>query len=138
MILDGSALLALAFREPGYERMLEAISRSEWVGIGAPTLAETGIVLSARVGKKARPLLALLTEQLELHVMPFEAAHSRAAREAFDRYGRGRHPAALNFGDCLTYAVAKVSGLPLLFVGNDFTQTDLEAALPPADERVDG
>ena len=61
--------------------------------------------------------------------MPFEAVHARAAREAFARYGRGRHPATLSFGDCLTYATASVSGLPLLFVGDDFSQTDVEPAL---------
>lgn len=129
MILDTSALLSLVFREPGYERILTTIASAEWIGMGAPTLAETGIVLSARLGEEARPTLALLIEHLDLHVVPFEAAHARAAREAFERYGRGRHPAALNYGDCLTYAVAKVAGLPLLFVGNDFAQTDLEPAL---------
>ncbi len=62
-------------------------------------------------------------------IVPFEAAHARAAREAFDRFGRGRHPAALNFGDCLTYATARVAGMPLLFVGDDFARTDLEPAM---------
>ena len=129
MILDSSALLALVFREEGYERLLDAISEADWVGVGAPTLAEAGIVLSARIPESAKTTLALLLEQLDLRVVPFEAAHARSAREAFLRYGRGRHPAALNFGDCLTYAVAKMAGQPLLFVGNDFAQTDLAPAL---------
>lgn len=129
MILDSSALLALVFREPGYERLVSAVSSAEWLGIGAPTWAETGIVLSARIADEARPTLALLLEQLDLRILPFDAGHARAAREAFLRYGRGRHPAALNFGDCLAYAVAKVSNLPLLFVGDDFARTDLEPVL---------
>ena len=129
MILDGSALLSLVFREPGHAEMLDAIAAADWIGIGAPTLAETGIVLSARLGDDARPALALLLEGLDLQVVPFEAAHARAARQAFERYGRGRHEAALNFGDCLTYAIAKLSGEPLLFVGDDFARTDLEPAM---------
>lgn len=129
MILDSSVLLALVFREAGHETLVERLASAEWVGMGAPTLAETGIVLAARLGEEARPVLALLLEQLDLRVVPFEAVHAREAREAFLRFGRGNHPAALNFGDCLTYAVAKVAGLPLLFVGEDFSQTDVESAL---------
>ena len=75
----------------------------------------------------------MLVEGLGLAVVPFEAVHAREAREAFLRYGRGRHPAGLNFGDCLTYAVARVAGQALLFVGSDFRQTDLEPALPGLD-----
>lgn len=104
-----------------------------WLGVGAPTLAETGIVLAARLGAEARPTLAMLVEELGLSVVPFEAIHAREARQAFLRYGRGCHPARLNFGDCLTYAVAKVAGQRLLFVGSDFAQTDLEPALTGVD-----
>ncbi len=129
MIVDSSALLALVFREPGYRRLLEVIGRAHWLGVGAPTLAETAIVLTAKIGTEARATLALLVEQLGLSIVPFEAVYAREARAAFVRYGRGRHAAALNFGDCLTYAVAKVSGCPLLFVGDDFAQTDLQPAL---------
>lgn len=129
MILDSSALIAVIRREPGYERILDAISTARWLGVGAPTLAETGIVLSARLGDEAQPTLALLLVTLDPAIVPFEARHARAAREAFLRYGRGRHPAALNLGDCLTYAIAKLSEQPLLFVGDDFAQTDLESVL---------
>ena len=132
MIVDSSALLALVFREPEHERIVEAVAGVEWLGIGAPTLAETGIVLVARLGEQARPVLAMLLEQLDLAVVPFDGRHAREAREAFARYGRGRHPARLNFGDCLTYATANLSGRPLLFVGDDFAQTDIEPALPNA------
>ncbi|MDH3403753.1 MAG: type II toxin-antitoxin system VapC family toxin [Acidobacteriota bacterium] len=132
MIVDSSALVALVFREPAHERVIDAAVAADWLGIGAPTLAETGIVLAARIGEAAGPALALLLEHLDLRVVPFEALHARVAREAFRRYGRGRHSAELNFGDCLTYAVAKVARLPLLFVGDDFAQTDLEPGLRPA------
>jgi ribonuclease VapC len=98
------------------------------VGIGAPTLTETAIVLASKLGEDSRSLLAVLLESLDVTVVPFTAAHGREAREAFLRFGRGRHPAALNFGDCLTYAVAKLADQPLLFTGDDFSQTDLVAA----------
>lgn len=131
MIVDSSALLALLFREPGSERIEEALARDEPLGIGAPTYTETAIVLAGALGQESRELLAMLVEDLDLVVLSFSAEHAREAREAFLRYGRGRHSAALNFGDCLTYAVAKLAGQPLLFVGNDFLQTDLDPALDP-------
>jgi len=129
LIVDSSALLALVFDEPEADRVEEAIASSDRIGIGAPTLTESGIVLASRLGGDSELLLARLVEGLDLAVIPFTAAHGRVSREAFLRFGRGRHPAALNFGDCLTYAVAKLAEKPLLFVGDDFAQTDLVAAL---------
>ena len=128
MILDSSALIALVFREPEAEQILDSLAEAEVAAIGAPTLAETGIVLGAKLGEASRAILSRLLEDLDLVVLPFTAAHGREAREAFLRFGRGRHPAGLNFGDCLTYATAKLAGQPLLFVGNDFSQTDLTRA----------
>jgi ribonuclease VapC len=125
MILDSSAVIALVFREPVAQRILDSLAEAEVVAIGAPTLAETGIVLGAKLGEASRAILSRLIEDLDLVVVPFTAAHGREAREAFLRFGRGRHPAGLNFGDCLTYATAKLADQPLLFVGNDFSQTDL-------------
>ncbi|MDX1503096.1 MAG: type II toxin-antitoxin system VapC family toxin [Thermoanaerobaculia bacterium] len=129
MIVDSSALLAVAFREPGYERILAALGEAGPVAIGASTLAETGIVLGARLGPEARAVLASLVQSLDLSVVPFRALHAQEAREAYLRFGRGRHEAGLNFGDCLTYAVAKLAGEPLLFMGEDFARTDLERML---------
>jgi ribonuclease VapC len=129
MVVDSSALLALVFRERAAEAIVEVIANADGVAIGAPTLAETSIVLAAKMGEDARALTALLVDQLGLAVIPFTAAHGREAREAFLRFGRGRHPAALNFGDCLSYAVAKLADQPLLFVGDDFRRTDVVAAL---------
>ena len=129
MIVDSSALIALIFREPEAERIVASLAEAELVAIGAPTLAETAIVLAAKLGEASRAILSRLVEDLDLIVLPFTAAHGREAREAFLRFGRGRHPAALNYGDCLTYATAKLAGQPLLFVGEDFGLTDLDSSL---------
>jgi ribonuclease VapC len=128
MIVDSSAMIALVFREPEAEQVVASLAEAETVAIGAPTLAETGIVLAAKLGEASRAILSRLIEDLDLVVLPFTAAHGREAREAFLRFGRGRHPAALNYGDCLTYATARLAGHPLLCIGNDFRQTDLEVA----------
>jgi ribonuclease VapC len=128
MIVDTSALLAIVFKEPGHEELIQKISETEYLGIGTPTLAETGIVLSARLRIGGRTILARLTQELGLVEIPFGDAHWREAVDAYERFGRGRHPARLNFGDCLSYATAKLAGQPLLYIGNDFSKTDLEKA----------
>lgn len=128
MILDSSAVVAIFFREPGYEDLVQKLANTEQVGIGAPTVVESGIVLSARLGRDARGLLARFLEEAKVSVIPFTEAHYGTALGAWLRYGRGRHAAGLNFGDCLAYAVAKLAGMPLLCVGDDFRQTDLALA----------
>ena len=125
MIVDSSALVAIVLKEPGWEDLLGRIAEAPAVAIGAPTLAETGAVLTARLGPQAPRLLRDLIDEGDIDVVPFVEEHARAAMDAFSRYGKGRHPAGLNFGDCLTYAVAKLSEEPLLYVGNDFSKTDL-------------
>ena len=127
MIVDSSALIALLIREPGWERIAEALTCRPNPAIGAPTLTETAIVLLA---KGAPPsLLPALLRRTGIEVVAFTERHADLAADAYARYGRGRHPASLNYGDCMTYAVARLATAPLLFVGNDFSQTDLEAAL---------
>ena len=128
MIVDTSAVLAVFFREPERDEFLRKIGGAAVVGIGAPTLAETAIVLAARLGEAGPRRLATLVERASLVVIPFEAQHWQLAAEAWTRFGRGRHPAALNLGDCLTYATARVAGEPLLCKGDDFAQTDLALA----------
>jgi ribonuclease VapC len=128
MILDSSALLAIVFKAPGAEAVLERVETAAGVAAGTPTLAETGIVLHARLGEKAHGLLERLLDELSIQEVPFGEMHWREAVDAYRRFGKGRHPAALNFGDCMTYAVAALSGEPLLFVGEDFSRTDLERA----------
>ncbi len=128
LILDSSAILAVMLAEPGFDRILDRIGAAERVGIGAPTALEAAIVLSARWRLDARRLLLDFLREAEAEVVPFGVEHFEAALDAFLKYGKGRHPAALNFGDCLAYAVAEVAGLPLLFTGNDFAKTDIASA----------
>ena len=128
MILDSSALLAIVFKEPGFESFLDQLEMAPGVAAGVPTLAETGIVLHARLGEASYGLLERLLDELGVQEVPFGELHWREAVDAFRRFGKGRHPAALNFGDCMTYAVAHLAGEPLLFLGDDFSQTDIETA----------
>ena len=128
MILDSSAVLAILFSEPEAEDLLDKALGAEALGIGAPTLAETGMIVAARLGPEGRAFLQRLLDEVGALVVPFGDEHVRAALDAFERFGRGRHPAALNFGDCLSYATARLSGYPLLYVGDDFSRTDIEAA----------
>ena len=125
MIIDSSAILAIVFQEPGFEEILQRIDEEPVVAAGTPTLTETGIVLHARLVDGSRGLLERILDELEIQEIPFGEVHWREAVEAFRRFGKGQHPAALNFGDCMTYAVAQLAGEPLLFKGNDFGQTDV-------------
>ena len=128
MILDASALLAIVFQESGFTGILERMDAAPGVAAGSPTLAETGIVLEARLGQNSQGMLERLLDELGVQEVPFGELHWREAVDAFRRFGKGRHPAALNFGDCMAYAVAQLAGEPLLFVGDDFSQTDVEVA----------
>lgn len=128
MILDSSAVVAITLREPGWERLLAALTTApRAVGIGAPTLVETTIVLSARLDRDARGLVGRLLLEGDIAVVPFTDAHFGTAADAWLHYGRGRHPAGLNFGDCLAYATARLADEPLLFTGDDFSHTDVAA-----------
>lgn len=131
MIIDSSAIVAIFLREKGSERVLDALEAADAVRVGAPTLVETAMVLTGRLGDDGRTMLLSLLQEVNVDVLSFGDAHWRIAQSAFVRYGKGRYPAALNFGDCLTYATAYVAGEPLLCVGDDFAQTDLELVLKP-------
>lgn len=127
MILDTSAVVAILLKEPGFEELLLSITDHD-MAIGTATLSETAIVLSSRLRRDARPVLARFLAEASIAIVPFGEAHYSAATDAWLRFGKGRHPASLNFGDCLSYAVAKLADEPLLFVGDDFGRTDV--ALP--------
>jgi ribonuclease VapC len=128
MILDTSAILAIVFREPGFEAVLGKIADADVIAIGGPTAAETSIVLTARLGGAGHGTLIRLLHEWAVTVVPFGEDHWKKAADAYARFGRGHHKAALNFGDCLSYAVAKLADQPLLCVGDDFAKTDLTLA----------
>ncbi len=126
MIVDSSAVLAVLFRESHADAVVAELEAAQRAGIGAPTAVEAGIVLTARLGVTGRSLLARFLAEASIDVLPLSAEHWPHAVDAYVRFGKGRHPAGLNFGDCLTYAVARHARQPLLCVGQDFPQTDLE------------
>jgi ribonuclease VapC len=128
MVLDSSAIVAIHMREPGHEVLMDRIDAAEVVVVGVPTLLESVMVLTARLGHDARPMVFAFLRRLEAEVVAFNQEHLDAATTAFIRFGRGRHAAALNFGDCMSYAVASVAGMPLLFIGEDFRRTDIAQA----------
>jgi len=128
MIVDTSAIVAVFFREPGFEEILAQLTSAEAVGAGAPTLTETAIVLTARLGKDAGGLLERFLQEFAIEAVPFGEEHWRVAHDAYRRFGKGRHRARLNFGGCLTYATAALAQEPLLCVGEDFGKTDLRLA----------
>jgi ribonuclease VapC len=128
VILDTSALVAMLLREEGWETLRSAVADEEIVGIGAPSLLETVLVISGRAGRDRSEDVERFIRDLGIVVIPFEEDHARAAANAFARFGKGRHPAALNFGDCMSYAVAKLAAQPLLCTGRDFAKTDLKLA----------
>lgn len=128
MILDSSVIVAIALREPRYEDLVGKMRSAGTLGVGTPTLTEAGMVLSARLGAEPQALLDRFLRDFGVVPVVFGEQHWREALDAFRRFGKGRHPAALNFGDCLSYAAARLAGHPLLFVGEDFSRTDIEVA----------
>ncbi|MBZ5631624.1 MAG: type II toxin-antitoxin system VapC family toxin [Acidobacteriia bacterium] len=128
MVLDTSALVSIHIEEPGSQMLFRKIDEAPHVVIGAPILFEAAMVLSGRTGTDARFSLSRGLRRLGVEIVPFTEDHYEAAVTAFLRYGKGRHPAGLNFGDCMSYGLARVSGLPLLYTGNDFSLTDITAA----------
>jgi ribonuclease VapC len=136
MVIDTSALVAIAFAEPEREVFLSLILQPERILISTPTLLETRMVVHGRRGERAVVLLDDLLRLPMFESIPPGEAESSAAYAAFVAYGKGSgHPAGLNFGDVFSYALAKVRGLPLLYKGEDFAQTDIEAVWrPPTDQ----
>lgn len=129
MIIDSSALIAVLDQEPEAEAIARAMAAAPDRRLAAANLVETAIVMQERRGDEGARDLDLLLAKLKIEIVPFTARQADIARKAFRRYGRGRHQARLNLGDCFAYALAKDSAAPLLFKGNDFAQTDVEAAI---------
>lgn len=125
MIIDTSALVALLDQESEAERIALALASSSERILSAANLVEIGIVMQARRGDDGARDLDLLLAKLKVDIAAVTADHADIARKAFRRYGRGRHAANLNFGDCFAYALAKEKSVPLLFKGDDFGRTDV-------------
>jgi len=128
MVVDSSALVSILLEEPKYERLFEKAMRAEVTIIGAPQALETVMAVSGRSSTDPRYLLTGLLRTIGAEIVPFTEEHYEAAVSAFLRYGKGRHPAGLNFGDCMSYAFARISGMPLLYIGDDFSKTDIQSA----------
>ena len=129
MVVDSSALMAILLAEAEERAFRGAIRTAANRLMSGPTRVECGIVALARRGDTGLEQMQALIEQIQLEVVPLSSEHTRLAIEAFRRFGKGRHPAGLNFGDCFSYALAKATGEPLLFKGADFSQTDIKPAL---------
>ena len=128
MILDTSAIVAIATEEPGCLDLIDKLNEAPTLAIGAPTLVETALVLRSRLAREPRAFVERFLSDWHVTVIPFGEDHWKAAADGHTRYGRGRHKAALNFGDCLSYATAKLADMPLLCTGADFAKTDLTIA----------
>jgi len=128
MVIDTSALVAILLGEPEAEAFAVAVAGDSKRLISSFTALETGIVIEAKRGEAGGRELDLLLHYARIAIVPMTAEHYEIARFAWRRYGKGRHPAGLNIGDCCSYALAKSTGEALLFKGGDFNQTDIQAA----------
>lgn len=129
MIVDSSALLAVALDEPGATAYANAIATAVQPRMSVANWFESFMVVESR-GTEATPgRLEAILRRFGMDLVPVSVAQASAARDAWRRFGRGRHPARLNYGDCFAYALAKTEGEPLLFKGEDFSRTDIEPAL---------
>jgi len=129
IVVDTSALIAILDREPDAALYAEAIAEADAPLISAATLLELHIVMLNRHGARAAQIVDRMIQDAGFQIETFTVQHLELAREAYARYGKGRNGAGLNYGDCFSYALAKATGLPLLFKGKDFSKTDLLAAL---------
>ena len=125
MVIDTSALVAILFEEPDGDAFLQRIVDDPVRLVSAGTLLEAGIVADNDPNRRKGPALDALLAALGVRVEAVTEEQARVAREAYRTYGKGNHPAGLNFGDCFAYALSKASGEPLLFKGGDFGRTDV-------------
>ena len=128
MIVDSSALIAIFLKEPEGRLLDVAIVDETDCRMSTANFLEASMVIMAKKGQDGARGLDLLIARMGIRLVPFTESQARLARAAFERYGKGRHRAGLNFGDCIAYALAKETGDALLFKGADFAQTDIAAA----------
>lgn len=126
MIIDTSAIIAILCGEPEKPALIEAIVNNAYRAISAAGFVETSIVLEARFGYEGTRDFDLLIAKAGIETVPVDLEQAQIARRAYRKYGKGRHPAGLNYGDCFSYALAKATNSMLLFKGNDFSQTDIK------------
>ena len=126
MVIDTSAIMAILLGEPAAGQLVEALEADRTRLVSAATVVETSLVVLGRFGEMGDPQVDRLLRGIGAEVVPVGLEQVAIARDAALRFGRGRHPAALNFGDCFSYALAMESGEPLLFVGEGFAKTDVD------------
>jgi ribonuclease VapC len=129
VIVDSSVFVAILQEEPGYLRYLDTILVAEFAAIPAPNYLETCMVLAGRKNQEFLPRFDEYLAESKVTILPFTPGHAKLAAQAFLRFGKGRHPAGLNFGDCIAYAVSRLEAMPLLYKGDDFALTDVETAV---------
>ncbi len=128
MIIDTSAIVAILFNEEDAKDYADAIGRADSCRISAATFVETAIVVDAQTKNNGGRQLDAFMRRAGIAIEPVTEAQAHIARQAFNDFGKGRHPAGLNYGDCFSYALSRATGEPLLFKGKDFAKTDLSAA----------
>jgi ribonuclease VapC len=128
MIVDSSALVAILLKEPEALRLTTAIATSSACSLPSSCFLEASMIMIGRLEQDGLRDLDLYLARSRMEIVPFTESQARLARDAFRRYGKGRHPAQLDFGDCIAYALARESGEELLFKGTDFGQTDIAVA----------
>ncbi len=128
MVIDTSAIMAMLTREPTADQLAAAVEADATRLVSAATVVEAALVLLGRYGEAGEPQLDRLLRGIGAEVVPVGEEQANLARDAALRFGRGRHPAGLNFGDCFSYALSVARDEPLLFVGDDFSQTDVKVS----------
>ncbi|WP_046118987.1 type II toxin-antitoxin system VapC family toxin [Ensifer aridi] len=128
MVIDTSAIVAIAFNEPEAETYEQKVVDAAGRFISAATVLELAIVIEARLGEAGAAELDLWLYKAGVEIVAVDAEQIAVARRAWRTYGKGRHPAGLNYGDCFSYALAKTRSEPLLYKGDDFSRTDIETA----------
>jgi ribonuclease VapC len=126
IVIDSSALCAILFLEPEAQKFADAIQAAGSPKFSAANLVETSIVIQSRKGDTGIREFDHQLVRGRIEIVPVDSAQAHIARDAFRLYGKGRHPAGLNFGDCFTYALAKITGFPVLAKGPEFARTDIE------------
>jgi ribonuclease VapC len=131
MVIDTSALIAILLGEPDAKVFSEAIANAPKKLVSAFSALETSIVIESKKGEPGGRELDLLLHKARIEIVPINEEQFELARQAWRDFGKGRHPAGLNIGDCCSYALSKYSGEPLLFKGDDFSKTDVQSAVAP-------